>query len=385
MPHPEEHTMSLGDHLEELRRRLILALAAPIPLFIIFFFFSDTLVNLLLMPVYRVLARHGLPVEMQVLSIPEFLMAQMKLSFIAALVVTAPWVLYQAWLFIAPGLYQKEKRFVHLLFPGSAVLTSAGVATLYFGMLPVMLEVLVLLGSDTRLSIDRPPLPPAVVEALSASAAVPVRVQPPAEVQPGMVWLTAPELKLHVAIVREPTTGGDPAGVEVVEVPPPAVGRVTQAFRVSYVIDFVLMMLLATVVAFQLPLVLLLLGWLGIVERAWLQAHRRHALFVLAIISAVITPADVVSMFVMLIPLYALYELGIILIRLAPAHRVRAGGIFRFRLPRWAWSAKKPPSADKPGPTSGQVVQPVQSEGAVPRTGQTPQSILAPADERRAD
>ena len=78
----------------------------------------------------------------------------------------------------------------------------------------------------------------------------------------------------------------------------------------------------AIAVAFQLPMVMLLLGWLGIITPDWLRAHRKYALLVLAILSAVITPQDAISMLMMLIPMYFLYELGIALIVFVPAAKI---------------------------------------------------------------
>ena len=74
-------------------------------------------------------------------------------------------------------------------------------------------------------------------------------------------------------------------------------------------------------IAFQLPMVMLLLGWLNVVNPNWLRKNRRLALLILAIISAVITPQDIVSMLMMLTPLYLLYELGIQLIVWVPMSR----------------------------------------------------------------
>jgi sec-independent protein translocase protein TatC len=66
--------------------------------------------------------------------------------------------------------------------------------------------------------------------------------------------------------------------------------------------------------AFELPLVLTILGVMGIVNAALLKALRRYALIVICIASAVITPPDVMSMFLLVLPLYGLYELSIILV-----------------------------------------------------------------------
>ena len=140
------HLMSFGDHLDELRRRIILALILPLPLSVVTFYFSDTFIQWLVLPLKRAMDFHGLDTTLQQLSPPEFLVAKIKLSIIFALIITAPWLLWQAWLFISPGLYKQERRFVYLLIPGSAFLTAAGVALMYFVMLPLMLFVLVGFG-----------------------------------------------------------------------------------------------------------------------------------------------------------------------------------------------------------------------------------------------
>ena len=75
-------------------------------------------------------------------------------------------------------------------------------------------------------------------------------------------------------------------------------------------------------VAFQLPMVMLLLGWLGVAKASWLRKNRRYALLILAVLSAFITPQDIISMLMMLVPLYLLYELGIQLIVWVPTSRV---------------------------------------------------------------
>ena len=74
---------------------------------------------------------------------------------------------------------------------------------------------------------------------------------------------------------------------------------------------------------------ILLLGWMGLAERKVLERNRRYALVACALLGAVLTPADVVSMLLLFVPLYLLYELGIILLRIAPANRVAEGSVVK--------------------------------------------------------
>jgi sec-independent protein translocase protein TatC len=317
--------MSFGDHLEELRKRILLALAFPIPAAILLYFISDTLIQWLLLPLFEVLNANGLPAHVQQLSPPEAIMTRFKLSIIAALILSAPWVLWQAWKFIGPGLYLHERRFVRLLVPGSAVLTVLAVAVTYFAMLPLMLRVLVAVG--VAMNVKAPPaaIDPRALEIIKQNPPMMVLEFPPESPQPGEVFVIWPEMKRFVAVLDE--TGK----VIVLDAPRLSPGTVTQDFRLTEYINFVLMFLLGAVIAFQMPLVVLLLGWLGLVSSKWLRANRKYALFICAIVAAVVTPsADLISMLVMMLPLYGLYELGIILLILAPASKVAEGRMLRL-------------------------------------------------------
>jgi len=314
-------TMSFGDHLEELRRRLIYALAAPLPLAIVIFFISSELIGVLVRPLFIVLDANDLPRQIQVLSPPEELMTRLKLSIIAAVIVACPWIFWQGWKFISPGLFQHERRFVYFLIPGSAILTVCGVLLMYFAMLPLMLQVLVMFGGSLR---EPALLLPAASESDDHTTAqvgsiVDIRRSHPPSPAPGQMWLKTPEHVLHVA-VQPPGAEGDQ--LVVLSLPMGGGSYIVHQYRLSEYVQFVLILMLAIVIAFQMPLVIVLAGWMGIVTPQWLRAQRRYALLICAVVAAVITPADAISMVMMLIPLYLLYELGILLMVIAPASRV---------------------------------------------------------------
>jgi sec-independent protein translocase protein TatC len=246
-----------------------------------------------------------------------------KLAFVTAIVLSAPWILWQAWKFIEPGLYEHERRFARLLIPGSIALVLAGIATLYWVLLPFSLQVLVAYGMDT------PPPPPAWVAAAGPDAGtggIPTVTESPAEVRPGQAWIKLPERTLCVAI--DPG-GGLPA--EVLTVPlARGGGAYIQEYRLGEYISFVLLMMLGIAIAYQTPLVILLLGWVGIVRPETLSRNRRYALLIIAIVAAVVTPtSDLLSMSLMMVPLYLLYELGILLLKIAPPSAVGEGTVFR--------------------------------------------------------
>lgn len=322
--------MSFGDHLDELRRRLVMAIVVPLPLAIVLFFFSETIRNILVQPALVALEANGLPSHLQALGPAEVLTTDLKLSIITALVLSAPWILWQAWKFIEPGLYSHERRFVHFLMPGSAILTIAGLALLYWVMLPLMLRVLISFGVPAPTSIATLTAEESAtrIEATIAEGGtvVPILEESPAEPAPGEVWVDATTRSLMIVM---PTPGTSTGTYELGSIAVHRQGTIAQEFRLAEYINFVLVLMLAIAIAFQMPLVIVLLGWMGLAERSFLERNRRYALLVCAVLGAILTPADIVSMVLLFIPLYLLYELGIILLRIAPAERVAAGTIFK--------------------------------------------------------
>jgi sec-independent protein translocase protein TatC len=342
-------TLSFGDHLDALRKRLLLCLAVPIPVACIVFFFSDTLIHWLLLPLFHVLHSQGLPERVTNLSPPEFIITQLKLSVIFAIIICAPWILWQAWKFVKPGLFQHERRFVNFLLPGSAILTMVGVLLMYFAMLPIMLSVMVGAAAGSHAAGEAPVLEQRIAETLAATPTIAIYMLQPDSPPVGQPFVVLPNLdQPKVALI-------DAAGkIEVLAIPQPSRPIIAQEYRLSEYIGFVLLLFLAVAIAFQMPLVVVLLGWLGLASVDWLRAHRRYALFICGIVSAVITPStDIISMLVMLGPLYGLYELGIVLLTMAPAAKVAEGTVLTWRRPKTqpdkaaAQPANVPPSVQK--------------------------------------
>lgn len=320
--------MSFGDHLEELRRRLILAIVVPLPLLVLCMVFGDHLVGLLIRPLEEQLAAAGQPVRLISTAPAEGFAVWFKVCVFVTLLFSGPWILYQLWLFVKPGLYHHERRFAYLLFPLSALLTVAGAFFLYYLLLPLSLQFLILFGSGLApTTTPTAPLPPGVVlpQAPSLSA-------DPVTAEPGQFWFNPERHELRLAV---PDGQG---GVAVFSAPMSSGGIVEQQYRLAEYFDLFLNLGLGFALAFQLPVVLMLLGWTGLVDRAWFGQKRRYVLFGIVVASAVITPPDPWSLFVLAIPLYGLFELGLLLMRFVPAGRV-AGKT------RWGRSPDAPTSA----------------------------------------
>lgn len=319
-PSTDRAVMGFGDHLEELRKRILLALIVPLPLMVALFAFASEIRRWLWLPAESALRSAGLPTTAQVLSPVEAISVDLKLSLIGALAIGAPWVLYQAWRFISPGLYANERRMVHFLLPLSSILVMTGIALLYWVILPIMLRALISFGDVAPTEL---PLPDASAP-VAVAPGMPVLEHDPESAAPGQMWIISPTREVHIAV---PTQDG--SGTEVLTVTTARPGGLQQSFRLSEYVNLVLLLLLCIALAFQLPVVVLLLGWLGIVSPEFLKKHRRHALAIVAVVAAIVGPGDVLSMLLFLVPLYLLYELSIVLLVLAPAHRVAAGTILR--------------------------------------------------------
>lgn len=129
----DESGMSLVEHLEELRWRIIKVLAAVVVTSIVAFVFRDWVVHLLELPLPREansIARGDQ--KLVVTGLLENFTVYLTISIVAGIVLALPVLLYQTWAFIAPGLYEKEKKYAVPFIIVGVVLFAAGVALAYF-------------------------------------------------------------------------------------------------------------------------------------------------------------------------------------------------------------------------------------------------------------
>ncbi|MGQ0628198.1 MAG: twin-arginine translocase subunit TatC [Phycisphaerales bacterium] len=336
----KDSVMGLGEHLEELRRRVILALIAVIPVFGVSLYFGKEILAFLLAPVQKALHDSGQSGAFQATGVLETFGAYIKISMVLTLLAAGPWIIYQLWKFVAPGLYSHERRFAHVLTPLSAVLSILGASFAYYVMLPVMLLFLITFGASIGVKdVQAAPLPAGI----SLSTITVLDRDPPSPTI-GQWWVNTELNELRICTagpIISPPPASAPSSTTTPAAAPPAApaglpGRtmilgvrlttsamIDQVPRVQETADLLLMMGLAFVGAFQTPVVVLLLGWAGIVEPKLLTSYRKHVLAACAVLSAVLTPSpDPFSMLLLLLPMYGLYELGVLLLRILPAARI---------------------------------------------------------------
>jgi len=143
--------MSLLDHLTELRRRLFVTVGAMLVGTIICWFVSQQIYDLLSRPVTLVLKAHPetvLDPRLVILSLTEGFIVYLKVAAMAGLFLASPILITQMWLFIAPGLYRKERLYAVPVIFASVVFFLSGAAFGYFVLFPVMATFFITLGSS---------------------------------------------------------------------------------------------------------------------------------------------------------------------------------------------------------------------------------------------
>src|SRR5690606_13716261 len=124
---------SLVSHLVELRNRMIKSLAVLLVMFGVCFYFSGEIMRFLSLPLYDALPEGSRPVFTDQAGA---FFTLTKLAFLAAVLVSLPWILYQAWAFVAPGLYEHERRFALPLIVSSVFFLVVGISFAYSFVLP---------------------------------------------------------------------------------------------------------------------------------------------------------------------------------------------------------------------------------------------------------
>lgn len=322
--------MPLGEHLEDLRRRLIFSLLGLVPILLASLYFGKTILEFIITPGAEALKSGGFPPTFQVTSFFEGFNSYLKLSLAITILAGAPWVFYQLWRFIAPGLFSHERRFVYVLAPLSAVLTVCSACFLYYVMLPVVLLFFVTFNASL----------PAVVPVTSkvgdppALPTVPMLPTDPESPPIGSWWINLSLSQLRFALPADALAVSAPeqqSNTDDAASPPRIIVRgvpltgdqlISQQYRISEYVSMVLSFALALAAGFQMPVVVLLLGWARVINVQLLRKYRRHAVMVCVVLGAVLTPADPFSMLLLAIPLWMLFELGIVLLRWLPASRI---------------------------------------------------------------
>lgn len=326
----DEIRMSFGDHLEDLRRRLLLALAGPLLTSAIGLIYGKQIVGWLVRPLSQVLQYFEYPPQVYNHGVTTAFSVYMKVGLIVGLIISSPWVCYQIWKFIESGLYERERKTALLIAPFSSLMSVLAVCFMYYVLLPITLSFLIyfttgfpspdLQGAPKSgvigwvLSAYSPPTTPEAivpegVSDVGTSAITLIQTlttDPPNPIE-GQAWIKQPEGQLRVFISGQTFT-----------YPPLAHNSMlAPMIEISQYISFVTMLMFGVVIAFQLPVVMMIVGWSRLIAPNTISQYRRYCIFVCFILGALLTPADPISMIVLAVPLWGLFELGLVVMRVS--------------------------------------------------------------------
>jgi sec-independent protein translocase protein TatC len=229
---------SFISHLVELRQRLVRAVGAVLALFVVLFLYpgSGAIYDYLALPLMNALPEGA---KMIATGVITPFMVPVKVTALVGFMIALPYVLYQAWAFVAPGLYEHEKKLALPLIVASSVLFFAGVAFCYFF---VFGKVFAFIHDFAPKSIT-----------------------------------PAPDIEAYFS--------------------------------------FVITMFLAFGITFEIPIVVIVLVRMGIVTVQKLKEARPYVVVGAFVVAAVVTPPDVLSQFMLAVPMCILYEAGLFLAR----------------------------------------------------------------------
>ena len=242
----DEREMSFLDHLEELRWRIVKSLGGAIAGIAICGYKADWLINEVILRPSRLTS----PPLNIINTVPYGQITfYMVVVLAGGLILSSPWILFQAWKFIQPGLLRRERMYISSIVFFTSVCFLAGVAFAYFIMLPYMLQFFATFGT----------------------------------------------------------------------------GSIQNLISVGEYMGFVLQLILISGLIFELPMVSYFLARLGILTPRFMRHYRRHALVVILILAAILTPTtDPFTMGVFALPMIFLYEFSIWIAAIAKRRRSSA-------------------------------------------------------------
>jgi sec-independent protein translocase protein TatC len=232
---PEEK-QTIIEHLEELRKSLIISIIAIIAAAVFCFYYNEEILAVVISPL------SGLGEGLVVIGVTEAFFIKLKLAFYAGFALAFPVVAWAIWRFFKPALYPEERKYVYVLLPVSVLLFSTGILFSYFGILPLVLKF--------------------------------------------FIYMQGPSLE--------------------------------NMFTVERYVSFVTAFTIPFGLVFELPVVVFFLAKFGIIKAETLSKNRKYALLAIVVIAAALTPGpDPISQMLMAGPVYFLYEVSIIVAKMA--------------------------------------------------------------------
>lgn len=230
-----ETAYPLSQHLTELRKRLVYIFICLLLVFIVVYSQSRFFMDLLFAPIKPLLPVGS---NLTYLKLTEAFVTELKLCLIIALMISTPFLLYQLWRFVAPGLYAQERKYMFGFVFSASLLFFSGASFAYFIVFPLGFKFFLAYASG---------------------------------------------------------------------------GSIVANLSIAWYLSFVMQLLLAFGVVFELPVIMFFLTKIGLVNDKMLKKYRGIAIVMIFILAAILTPPDIISQTTMAIPLLILYELSIVI------------------------------------------------------------------------
>lgn len=237
------YELTIVEHIEELRKRLMLVAVFFVIAVIGSFFLAEPLIHFLQS------SSEAKELQLHSFKITDPVQIYFQVIFVLATVMTSPVILYQVWAFISPGLNAKERKATLRYIPYIILLFIAGVLFSYEILFPYMISFMA--NMSAQLDIE-------------------------------------------------------------------------QTIGINEFFQFLIQITLPFGIVFELPMIVLFLTRLGIITPQMLSKVRKYAYFILLVISDIITPTDIMSLFIVSIPLCFLYEISIMISRIGYRKHLRA-------------------------------------------------------------
>ena len=245
-PTPENTQETFISHLIELRSRLLRSIVAIVVVLVCLFPWAKDIYAALAAPLLKALP-HGS--TMIATDVTGTFLVPLKVTLMAAFLIALPYVLYQMWAFVAPGLYHHEKRLALPVIFSSVIFFALGMAFAYFIVFPIAFGFF---------------------------------------------------------------AGYTPTGVQMMT-------------DIDKYLSFVLTMFVAFGITFEVPVVVVVLVRLGVVSLEKLRSIRGYVIVGAFIVGAIFTPPDVLSQVMLAVPLWLLYELGLLVARFVAVTKPETG------------------------------------------------------------
>lgn len=297
--------MSLGDHLEELRKRIILGLLGFIAAGVVCAIFGREVIAFFARPLITVLIEQHISPQLYFTSAGDPFTVYLRITMVCAAVIAAPWIVWQLWLFVAAGLYPKERKAVWRFAPVSILLLIAGILFCFFVVLPISLRFFITFGEEMNLRFPDSPTTAPVAQV--TPFLIPASAGTPANLQPYQMWFDTLQQRMKFAL----PDGAGALQNMVLHYGPESL--VSPMITLPDYINMVLLWLIIFGLAFQMPLVVMALIRIGLVEPADLAKFRKYVYVAIAVICSMLMPDLFSGTLLLMIPLCLLYELGILM------------------------------------------------------------------------